>query len=126
MLEDYQQSLATQCTVSESKRRGTEGNGGSSDESGCSGEFHTSVASHSHGSGSLISTISLNFLFGRESGDGGVDSGGNLLGLVPHGSDGASLRSELFGFGGSKLGGSGTTSHQAETDASNGEGGGGS
>ena len=69
------------------------------------------MASHSHGSGSLISTISLNFLFGRESGDGGVDSGGNLLGLVPHGSDGASLRSELFGFGGSKLGGSGTTSH---------------
>ena len=74
----------------------------------------------------LRSTVSLNLVFGRESGDGGVDSGGNLLGLVPHGGDGAVLGSELFGFGGIKLEGSGTTSHLAETDASNGEGGGGS
>ena len=69
------------------------------------------MASHSLGSVSLISTVSLNLVFGRESGDGGVDSGGNLLGLVPHGGDGAVLGSELYGFGLNKLGGSGTTSH---------------
>lgn len=73
--------------LSESKGRGTENNGGSSNESRCSSKFDTGRAGKSCDCGGITTSVSQYFVFLGESRHGLVDVGSLLFGLIPGRSD---------------------------------------